>query len=54
MVKQNSNTELKVNNRWVMDTNEKKYSDRKKERKESRTKSGRVSLGVTSRGEHKG
>lgn len=37
MVKQNSNTELKVNNRWVMDTNEKKYSDRKKERKEPRT-----------------
>ncbi len=36
MVKQNSNTELKVNNRWIMDTNEKKYTDRKKERKEPR------------------
>ena len=37
MVKQNSNTELKVNNRWIMDTNEKKYSDRKKEKKEPKS-----------------
>lgn len=36
MVKQNSNTELKVNNRWVMDTNEKKYSDNKRDKKEPR------------------